>query len=800
MDEHLAHRVHAEVLDAGHYVGVAVLGDRDVALPAKRPDGIGDGRDIRVAPGLYDDRLFGDGLIAVVGELELDRRHRVLVHLDCVDAKGAELRRRRAGLELGVVRPPVAVGIEHFVIDIRRNLVLLDEVSGLPKIPDAIVIREDLADVELVEAIEVVRNVPRVHAEGVVRREFGYREHLGEQILDVVGEAIAICVRYAVASLEVVLPGEVVGYAVSVAVHVPGIGRIVAAVVLMDVRELVAVVIHRPVVEDPRADDLRARLHRKFLSAAMAEHHVELPAVGDAVEVVVAVERLERILRPLALDIDVVLAAKPKRLEIADDEILVERRELLRVDGGAVGECNGVRGQRIEAELVVHLPMDKHDLAGRHLDDAVRRAGRRLELHLGAAPIAALDAVARDDGVVVRHVERVPVDGVAFDRRPLTVLQDVVDGIGAIGVPNRHDRAVLLDKGHNVAFCRLDCVIEVRVEVGELDFPAVGHSVAVGIPDCRLGGVARLFLVEKAVAVRVAGGGGGRANVRVFKAVGDLVAVDVGVLDEDHDLRRLASQVELVGHRDATRSVDRQLGGADVVGISPRLVNVTATVVVRVDVGHQVNSAGLDARERRVDRVDVVDVVELRHVSAQLRKRLAGEVGRPVDFDDDLAFWRLARAEIAYDRAALAVANRQLRVAVLVCDVHLELGPFAPARVRRAVLGVHQRHAPEIVAAVHEDGGAVRRDRVVHIQLRRERAAEGADRRRDAAWQRTDAGVVDDVGRVSRRRNLQAERRHRLVGRRERERRRRAVDGRYKRRRHGCRLDALRVERVYERR
>ena len=171
-----------------------------------------------------------------------------------------------------------------------------------------------------------------------------------------------------------------------------------------------------------------------------------------------------------------------------------------------------------------------------------------------------------------------------------------------------------------------------------------------------------------------------------------------------------------------------------------------------------------------------------------------------MDFYDDLAFWRLARAEIAYDRTALAVARRQLRVAVFVRDVHLELGPFAPARVRRVVLGVHQRHTPEIVAAVHEDGGAVSRDGVAHIQLRRKRAADGADRRRDTAWQRTDAGVVDNVARVRRRRNLQAERRHRVVRRRERERRRRAVDGRYKRRRHGRRLDALRVEPVYERR
>ena len=242
------------------------------------------------------------------------------------------------------------------------------------------------------------------------------------------------------------------------------------------------------------------------------------------------------------------------------------------------------------------------------------------------------------------------------------------------------------------------------------------------------------------------------------------------------------------------------MGGADVVGIAPRLVHVTATVVVRVDIGHQVDGAGLDAHERRVDRVDVVDVVELRHVGAQLRERLAGEVGRLMDFDDDLAFWRLARAEVADNCAALAVARRQLRVAVFVRDVHLELGPFAPARVRRVVLGVHQRHAPEIVAAVHEDGGAVRRDGVVHIQLRRERAADGTDRSRDTAWQSTDAGVVDDVGRVRRRRNLQAERRHRVVGRRERESRRRAVDRRYKCRRHGRRLDALRVERVYERR
>ena len=191
------------------------------------------------------------------------------------------------------------------------------------------------------------------------------------QILRPVGEAVVVFVSELRGdSLEV----EVVRILVRKAVEcerrsgdLPWVGRNIAAVILLDEGESASVELLAAVVEVPRVHDITGRKGRRLV-VRRAEHDVELPAVRDAIAVVVVVAGLERPVAPLAVEVDPVLerVARAHRrinesesLEVAHDEVLVERGERLRVHGCSFSERDGVRRRRVVSELVVYLRMDK---------------------------------------------------------------------------------------------------------------------------------------------------------------------------------------------------------------------------------------------------------------------------------------------------------------------------------------------------------------------------------------------------------------------------------------------------------
>ena len=446
--------------------------------------------------------------------------------------------------------------------------------------------------------------------------------------------------------------------------------------------------------------------------------------------------------------------------------------------------------------------MDESHLFGGHAHHPVGGSGFRGKRDGRAASVVVDDLVGDHDGIFVYLEQLESVGGIADDRSLRARLEDVVVRIGPIRrVLDCDDHRVDDGERHDVVVRHLVGILEVRVELGEERLPSVGHSVAVGVPDGRVGAEAVFVGVGESVLVSIGLDLGGPCDGSL-QAVGNLVAVDVHVLDVDDEFRGLARKVELVRHRYAARGVDRKPLGADVVGVAPRFGRVALSVVVGVDVRHHEHLSRLDSGERGVDGGDVGLVGELRDVRPELRERLVGEVGRPVRLDDNdsLEVVRV-RAEVPHDRAALAVSSRQLRIAVLVPDVHLERSPGAPRlSVGRAVLRVVFRHAPEVVGGIRDDERAVCGNRIVDIERRREGMGKGRRRQIVASRQVLNPRIVDDVRLVRRGRDLQPERRHRIVCARPRERGGRAVDGRGRNGRAGDGNGTLAVERIAERR
>ena len=741
-----------------------------------------------LAPRLDDNRCRGISH-AGTGQEGLDARLRIGREHVTVDAD--------VGLRLGIrprfslcpVGPAVAVVIARRIVGVAIGGA---RIRALPDVVHLVVVGEDLADVEVAHLAEVVDAVPiRLRVPGI---ELRVSEHFADQVLRVIRETIAVGVLARVIALEAILVGVVVSDAVVVGVEIPRVGRQVSAVVLVEQREVVTVRRSEArVVEVPRAD-LRLG-ERAAADTVGAEHHVELPAVGDAVLVVVGIERLEGQVLPLLarrqIEVHRLLAREAGRLEVAHEQVLVERRERLRV------LTRTGRNVRLEAERVVDLAVHQDDRALADLRDAVELARFRHERDVRAEADAVLQLTADADLVGVGLKERQADRRVAADRLLRHVLAEHIDRDvrRIVRVLHGDERRLDLRIGHPVAVRDLVGIIEARIQPRKLHLPAVGHAVAVGVPQRRIGAEAVLLVVGEAVLVAVqrAGAVAAAGELLGLEAVRDLVAVQVAVLDVDRAGRHLDERVD---NPDADWVVDRRHALADRIDVAPALPVVALAVVVLVDVRTEVHRARLNALEERVRRRDVGDGINRRDVrDARTRHRLAREVGVLERLHDDHAREDVRRPVVADRRRHAAVAGRELRIAVLVVDVHLEPAELAPARrVGRVVeLRVHQRHAPDIVRAVVEDRRTVRRHRAVGVQGRRHRVGVLPDAEALTRRQRLHTRIPHLVGTV-RRKDLDLIGRHRLVRTRERKGRTRRVDRLVLRRRLHDRLRALRIE------
>ena len=269
--------------------------------------------------------------------------------------------------------------------------VVLHEVVVCDKLADVVLHAADIDNAEVVDRLVVGPHLRDVEVEAPV---------IVRPVLLDVGEAVVVGVgELRLVRLEIVEPRVVVGERRRDRVGVPRVGR-GRAVELAAELESVSIAVAEAVVEVPAADG-RAVREVVEIHLVLSEHHVELPAVGRAVPVVVGVKWLERVLRPLVVDVDIVFVADAERGEVADDEVLVERRERLRVDGILGVDCR----LRIEAELVVHLRVDESDHARRDGDDAVRRPRGGCQGNLRTAAVAVDESVGRGERIVVDLVE-----------------------------------------------------------------------------------------------------------------------------------------------------------------------------------------------------------------------------------------------------------------------------------------------------------------------------------------------------------------------------------------------------------
>ena len=709
------------------------------------------------------------------------RRHRGRAGaLEGVHAEGRagfdldELSRVEALAEVGLdatVREATEVVRRHAVGE-RLRQVDVGERGRIEVVAEHFAQRVDL--IEIVVSIVLVRR----HAE-VLRHRVG-------EVVEFLGIA-----RQEFALEELVADG----------ILVPRIGRLQATIVFLVVLKRVAVVVAGAIAVFPRADGGAVR-ERRRVHLVRTEHHIELPAIADAVLVEVGVVRLERVVLPEVLDVDFLLVADAERLEVADDEVLVERRERLGVHRVRTGHCR----ERVEAEHRIDLRMDVGDLLGRDRRDTVLRAsfGRQLDT---ATTADVLDGLAvLDHRILVHGVELEALGRVADERNLRTLGEDVlVGGRTFRRVADGDDGRIGDREGHHVAVSRFVGIREVRVEVGIERLPAVGHAVVVGILLVLVGTERILVGVAETVVIGV---GSERSLLLAFldaeelrfAAVRNLVLVGVAVFDVDCDGR---IGHHLVGDRDVRRRVDRDRIGADVVGVAPRLPIVAHTVVVQIGVGAQVVIARRNAAQGDIGRRQIVVVADGRGVgNAHARSGGAGEVGVLKRFDHNQVreVGRTGRTEVADGRGDIAVAGRDHRMTVDVGDVHLELAPLAPHRVivGLVVLRVEERDTPEVVGVVVEDRRTVRRDAAARVEVRRDRVDRGARRETRAARQHRDAGIVDHLGHVRRGPDLEAVGLHRLVVVDEAEGRTRRVDrlgvDRFAERRDG----ALRAEGVDE--
>ena len=343
------------------------------------------------------------------------------------------------------------------------------------------------------------------------------------------------------------------------------------------------------------------------------------------------------------------------------------------------------------------------------------RGGRVGEVRANA--VVGPKSIVGEDGIIVLGDEARERQVVA-NAHGLVRRVDEVRGAGRVG----HELPGFLHVGHHVAVDDGVGVRGERIGSGEHGFPAVGHAVAVCIPEGGVRvGLARFVVGRDAVAVNVGRVGTGRRrggvgeDGLVVKAVGHAVLVDVRILHE-----------ELHGRHGAALGHDLHLDGrvevhhadADLVGVAPAFAALADAVAVAVDVGNGVVGAFLKAEE--ADAVAGLDEVRDRAVNlfeARLRGGLAGEVGRLEELHHHVGEVVRGGAEVAHldvRRAVCGSAGTALREAVR------ERGHVAPHgrfEVRVGELGREHRNAPVVVGVVAERPGVGARVRA-HVHGR----------------------------------------------------------------------------------
>ena len=475
--------------------------------------------------------------------------------------------------------------------------------------------------VRIVRVLELVEVVEAVWNDGA---RIGHVEELAGQlrreVLCPVGEAVVVevgeqvCVR-----LDLVEVGNLVGKArEALGRRLPRVGRRVAAVEFLKHGECAA---RRRgdgarIVVVERAD---LRIGEGVGRAFRAEHHVEFPAVEHAVAVVVRVVRHEREAGPCTGRVDFRLGAETQRLEVANEEVLVERRERF----GVHRVVNGHGRERVVAVLLVHLRMDAH--GGDILNLVHPECSRRISQVRANAVVDSKGVVGEDRVIVLGHQAR-ERQVVAHAHGLVRRVDEVLDS-GRVG----DEPPGFLDVGHHVTVQNGFRILGERIGSGEHGFPAVRHAVAVGVPEGGVGvGVTGLFVCREAVAVNVGGVGAGRCGGGseerfVVKAVGHVVLVDVRILYEDFCGRHVAA---LRDDLDRGRSVDVHKSGSDLVRVAPAFAALADAVVVAVDVGEGVVGPFLKAEEAdyvRVVRKQLYLAVNVKE--ARLRGGVACEVG-----------------------------------------------------------------------------------------------------------------------------------------------------------------------------
>ena len=354
--------------------------------------------------------------------------------------------------------------------------------------------------------------------------------------------------------------------------------------------------------------------------------------------------------------------------------------------------------------------MDKGNRAFRDRDYAVLRPCRGSEHNRGAASEQVHETVLRHDRIAVDLVERETVGGVSLGRDLLTGREDIVLAHGLGRVLHRHDSAGIRRKRHHVGVGSEAVLVLVvgadRIKTGP-DLPTIGHSVAVGVPDVRVGApetfIQELVGLVKTIAIPVAVR---RYADVLLDAVRNSVVVEVRVLHEDKGRR---SRRLCRDNSERDRRVDVELVGANFVLVTPSLPVVTLAVAVLVDKRHHVVLSGFDAIELHVrSRLEVFARVlqdsEIRNITSNetlCRDRRTRERGIAPDAYDDVGLVVLCRAVVADLCGDLAVTCiRQRRI-----DSRLELRPGCGLRrtkLSARPLGVEADDAPVVRRVVVE--------------------------------------------------------------------------------------------------
>ncbi len=412
------------------------------------------------------------------------------------------------------------VGRIHTVLDVRiardrGNGIGTDEVD-LPRIAQAVPVGIHCAGVQTAATEAGVDTVIRRGSVLQDRAKAGRRRTLFLPIRQTVTVGI---LTPRVGRPELVDPGLILAGTVDgdladhlLTVHRPGVERGVVVMrrnlgtgELTVVREPVehVVVVGRlgrvgpvvAVVHVPRAElhvgTIRTARHIEF--PAVRQHIVAERAVRD-IRIAVRRQRAGGGVRPV-LRTDLAAAVHDIGHELAKQE-LVRRGERPRLIGLAQAGT-APRDPRIEAELLIDLEVENHDL--NVIFDAENLSGL-------AEDLVVRDRMTQRDRAVFATVgvtRPEAAGGLTFRR----ALRDV-DGLDTINL-NCHELAGDGGIGHPVTVRIVVGVVDVRIDrIGaHQGFPAVRHAVAIGIPLDRVGPERELLKIGQPVIIRIGIGG-----------------------------------------------------------------------------------------------------------------------------------------------------------------------------------------------------------------------------------------------------------------------------------------------------